>query len=572
MFESSRRAFLMGVGLAATTSSAVGAKAAAATGPAATPTAPSADLQPLIDHERANIRAIMAKEDIPGVAVCFIHEGKPVWIEGFGVTDSRSNHRVGERTIFSIQSTSKNFTATAIMLGVQRGLLDLDEPISTYLPDFTVQSRFDPIPARKMTLRLLLSHRAGFTHEAPVGNNFEPAFPDFETHVQSISRTWLRYPIGERYSYSNLGVDLAGYILQTVSKTPFAECLQACIFEPLGMTDTTAATATYAQRADRAVGHAKNHATVPLRIPLIPSGGVYTNARDVAAYLTFHLNKGAVAGHALLEERLWNEMHSFSSGGSYSLGVGRAELRYGDTALRMLNHNGGGFGFGCVCNYCPQAQLAWVALFNRQADSGYGIGSELAQALLTRRYGTRRPRMPASDLAPIDLQSAQLESFVGRYSGRLFSGELKLQDGKLGMQVGPVFTAQQFISPVDLFIVGPDGEAVTSRYFPGTAEETARLECAIADSSLDYNDGPHDAPGPNKPEWDRYLGNYQLHTWGQPSQTLKVHRKNGYLYLEETRMMLETEPGLFFTTDGEAVDFRHPEPTWRNIRLVKTLA
>ena len=570
MLESSRRAFLMGVGLAATTGSAVGARAAAAAGPAATTTAPSADLQPLIDHERANIRAIMAKDDIPGVAVCFIHRGKPIWIEGFGVTAAKSNHRVGEHTIFSIQSTSKNFTAMAIMLGVQRGLLDLDEPISTYLPDFTVQSRFDPIPARKMTLRLLLSHRAGFTHEAPVGNNFDPAFPDFETHVLSISRTWLRYPVGERYSYSNLGVDLAGYILQTVSKIPFAECLQTWIFEPLGMTETTAATATYTQRADRALGHAKNHATVPLRIPLIPSGGVYTNARDVAAYLIFHLNKGAVAGHALLEERLWNEMHSFSFGGNYSLGVSRAEQRYGDTPLRMLNHNGGGFGFGCVCNYCPQSQLAWVALFNRQADSGYGIGSELAQALLRRQYGTRRPRMPASDLAPIDLRSTQLESFVGRYTGRLGSVELKLQDGKLGIQVGPVFTAQQFISPVDLFVVGPDDETVTSRYFPGTAEEAAHLECAISDCSLDYNDGPHDAPGPDKPEWDQYLGNYQLHTWGQPSQTLKVYRKNGYLYLEDTRMMLETEPGLFFTTDGEAVDFRYAEPTWRNIRLTKT--
>jgi hypothetical protein len=53
---------------------------------------------------------------------------------------------------------------------------------------------------------------------------------------------------------------------------------------------------------------------------------------------------------------------------------------------------------------------------------------------------------------------------------------------------------------------------------------------------------------------------------------MKVHRRNGYLYLDETRMFLELEPGLFFTTDGEAVDFRHPVPTWRNIRLQRMLA
>jgi CubicO group peptidase (beta-lactamase class C family) len=92
MVESSRRAFLMGAGLAATTGSAI-AGAASAAGPTAATTVTSADLQPLIDHERANIRAIMAKHDIPGVSVGFIHQGKTLWIEGFGVTDSGSSHR-----------------------------------------------------------------------------------------------------------------------------------------------------------------------------------------------------------------------------------------------------------------------------------------------------------------------------------------------------------------------------------------------------------------------------------------------------------------------------------------------
>ncbi|MDT7818039.1 MAG: hypothetical protein QOJ42_7955, partial [Acidobacteriaceae bacterium] len=108
-----------------------------------------------------------------------------------------------------------------------------------------------------MTLRHLLSHRAGFTHEAPVGNNYEPAFPDFEAHVRSISQTWLRYPVGERYRYSNLGFDLAGYILQVRTGMPFAECLRTLLFEPLGMNDSTAATDTYVQHHDRAVGHEK---------------------------------------------------------------------------------------------------------------------------------------------------------------------------------------------------------------------------------------------------------------------------------------------------------------------------
>jgi CubicO group peptidase (beta-lactamase class C family) len=573
MVDSGRRSFLIGAGLATASITGPASVAKAAGSPAATTTVASPPaaappyLQPAIERERANIRSIMAREDIHGAAVCFIHEGKPVWIEGFGVTDSKSRRPIGERTIFSLQSTSKNITAVAVMLAVQRGLLHLDEPITTYLPDFTVQSRFESLPAPKMTLRLLLSHRAGFTHEAPVGNNYDPAFPDFETHVQSISRTWLRFPVGERYRYSNLGIDLAGHILQTVSGMPFAECLETWIFGPLGMTDSTVATEVYAKRADRALGHAEHYAAVPLKTPLIPSGGVYSSARDMAAYLTFHLNKGNFAGKTLLDEKLWNEMHSFSLGGDYGLGVVRIELRYGDNTLRMLNHNGGGFGFGSVFDYCPQAQLGWVALFNQQGDGGYRFGESLINDTLTGRHGAHRPRLPAADLAPIELQKDQLEQFVGRYIGRSLSNEIKFQEGKLGMQVGPVFTPLLFTSPVDMFVTGPDGEATPARYFPARQDEVAHIESFKGEYSLDYNDGPHDPPGPNEPRWEAFLGDYAILRWGQPTQQTKVHRKNGYLYLDEMRLAVEPEPGLFFTPDGEAVDFRHPEPTWRNLRL-----
>jgi CubicO group peptidase (beta-lactamase class C family) len=99
------------------------------------------ELQTLIAPERSNILGTLASEDIPGAAICLINEGK-AWTEGFGVTDRVSNRRVSAGTIFSIQSTSKNLTATAIMLAVQRGFLDLDRPITSYVPEFTVQSRF----------------------------------------------------------------------------------------------------------------------------------------------------------------------------------------------------------------------------------------------------------------------------------------------------------------------------------------------------------------------------------------------------------------------------------------------
>ena len=526
------------------------------------------EIRSVISRERQNILSAMASGDIPGAAVCLLYQRKAVWVEGLGFRDTNSRGRVGAGTIFSIQSTSKNFTAAAIMVAVQKGLVDLDKPITEYLENFTVQSRFESLPERKMTLRLLLSHRAGFTHEAPVGNNFNPAFSDFESHIRSISHTWLRFPVGERYRYSNLGIDLAGYILQVVAGKPFADCLKSLIFDPLGMADSTAGTEVYARRSDRAIGHEKGYASVPLKTPLIPSGGVYTSARDMANYLAFHLNRGQFDGKKVLEESLWREMHSFSLGGDYGLGVIRTDLRYGNTPIRMLNHKGGGFGFGCVCNYCPEAELGWMAMFNRPTAAAYQFGASLTDSLLARSYGVRRARLPVEDLSLIELQQSQLARFTGSYIGRDFYGEIKLVNGLLGLQAGSTFAPLQFTSPVDLFVATPAGEAVTYRYFPRIQTEPAHLECAIGENSLDFNDSPDDPRGPNSSAWDAIVGQYQIDQWGKRAQQFIVHRKNGYLYLNDRRL-IEFEPKLFFTADGEAVDFTHPEPTWRNIRLLR---
>ena len=234
----------------------------------------------------------------------------------------------------------------------------------------------------------------------------------------------------------------------------------------------------------------------------------------------------------------------------------------------MLNHKGGGFGFGCVCSYCPEAELGWMAMFNRPTAAAYQFGADLIDSLLARRYGARVARLPVQDLSSIELQQNQLARFTGSYIGRDFYGDMELENGTLGIRAASAFTPLQFTSPVDLFVSGPGGEAVAYRYFPATMSEPAHLECASGENSLDYNDGPGDPAGPNSAEWDALVGQYHIDQWGKRAQQLIVHRKNGYLYLNDWRL-IEFEPNLFFAADGEVADFRHPEPTWRNIRLLR---
>jgi CubicO group peptidase (beta-lactamase class C family) len=529
-----------------------------------------ASLQPVVARKRKAILAAMKQDDIPGGAVSLVHEGKVVWTEGFGVTDRASARPIDAQTIFSIQSTSKHFTATAIMLAVQNGLLDLDAPITTYLPEFSVHSRFEKDPQQKMTLRLLLSHRAGFTHEAPVGNNYYPASPGFAAHVRSISDTWLRYPVGERFAYSNLGVDLAGYALQKVTGVPFAAWLKTMVFNPLGMSDSTCDTAAYASRTNRAVGHEAPHEKVPLEIPIIPSGGVYVSARDMARYALFHLNAGRAGGKQLLERKLWEEMHSFPRAGHpYGLGVERDQFKFGATVIDDLNHDGGGFGFVSRFSYYPKAGLAWAGFFNKPAAAGYEAFSDsLCGEILERAYGKKTPVPSAQELATVEVSKEAQQSFVGNYLGRggeLF--EIRFDNGMLGMKVADKFQKLSFTSPVDAFLTDPSGQVAPMHLEAANDLRPKFLRCSGGPSfgDLDYNDGSADAPGPDKKEWQRYVSDYHMLVWGKPLVTLRVHIKNGYLYLDERKLIVEQEPGLFFSADGEALDFRGEEPTWFSI-------
>ena len=103
-----------------------------------------------IDEFRSNVPQIMKKARIPGVSIALFDRQGILWTEGFGTTDFKRNIPVTPDIPFHIGSIGKTFTATAVLLAVQDGLLDLDEPITTYLPDFMVYSRYETHPAQKI--------------------------------------------------------------------------------------------------------------------------------------------------------------------------------------------------------------------------------------------------------------------------------------------------------------------------------------------------------------------------------------------------------------------------------------
>src|SRR5262249_29694579 len=157
----------------------------------------------------------------PGVAVALVDDQDVIWAGGFGHTDASGRQAVSADTVFSLQSVTKTYTATAFLLAVDQGLVGLDDPVRKVLPEFRAHSRADGDESDAITFRHLLSHWSGLPHEAPVGNNYGDWHCTFEEHVRSINDTWLKCRVGERFRYSNLGYDLAGYALARLRRRPF---------------------------------------------------------------------------------------------------------------------------------------------------------------------------------------------------------------------------------------------------------------------------------------------------------------------------------------------------------------
>ena len=472
----------------------------------------SRDWHVLFEESQQSIAKGMTEDKIPGLSIALVDREGLIWSAGFGHTDYDLKTPVTPDTIFSIQSMSKTFTATLIMFAVQEGLVDLDTPITKYLPDFKVKSRFEENPQEKMTLRHLLSHTAGFVHEAPVGNNYERKFPSFEAHIRSISDTWLKFPVGAKYSYSNLGVDLAAYIIQIRTGRSFGEYMKTKLFDPLDMPNSSVDMEFIRQHPNRAIGHTPHIERETLEMPMIGAGGVYTSARDLAKFVQFHLNWGEAKGHSVLNKKLIESMSTSSPGlcigvnPHHSVSAERyPSVDVNDTNCCQLAHGGGGFGFLSSMSWYPEYGMGLLILTN---STNHNLQWELLKIL-------------ADELMVKKLVERKCEN-----------------------------TAWKTI----------------------IAESEYRSEYQKSDS---------DTFTPYRRQWKKYTGTYKyltdwnFHTYarvalalGYPELRVKVYKKNGFLEANGDRLD-EHIPGVFFTDDGDCLDFSGPSPLWKGRRIKK---
>jgi CubicO group peptidase (beta-lactamase class C family) len=289
----------------------------------------------------AYIENHMAEHQIPGLALAIVHNDEIVYTQGYGVA-SPDGTPVTPQTPFIIGSTSKSFTALAIMQLVEAGEIELDAPVQTYLPWFTMA---DPELAKLITVRHLLAHTSGLS--GPVSDkdlvNPDVSEAALETHIRELADYNLARTPGESHEYNNTGYDILGLIVQNVSGGSFEDYIEEHIYAPLEMTNSYTSK-TEAEANGLAVGHTfffgnpRVSADAPYSRRKLPSGFLISSAEDLGHYLIAQLNGGYYGETQILTPENIALMHqpaveTLNKGISYAFGW-RTNLVEGEPAVR----------------------------------------------------------------------------------------------------------------------------------------------------------------------------------------------------------------------------------------------
>jgi D-alanyl-D-alanine carboxypeptidase len=233
---------------------------------------------PVGQADRADnlIKAEMQRQNIPGLSLVVLKDGKIIKAAGYGFANVKLQIPATPETVYKIASVSKQFIATGIMLLVQEGKLGLDDPISKYLEG-------TPATWKAITIRRLLTHTSGIVREPP---GFDPFKVQSDGDViKSAYNLPLRFAPGEKWEYSNTGYFALAEIIRKVTGLPWGEYLSEKVFRPSGM-KTTFTTNTKENLPNRAVGYTDNEKLLKADDwpALRPSGAFLSTVLDLAKW------------------------------------------------------------------------------------------------------------------------------------------------------------------------------------------------------------------------------------------------------------------------------------------------
>lgn len=324
-----------------------------------------------LDAFAAELAEAVAADSAGGIVAGVSVDGDLVWATSVGWADRERRTPMATSSVSRTGSISKSVTAVLMMRLVDRGVIDLDDPVRDHLP--AVDGFADPRPgAPRITFRHLASHTAGLVREPDWPESVVGPIELWEERIlESIPKTAFDSIPGARYQYSNIGFGTLGLALARAAGRPFRELVRDEVFVPLGMTGSAFVVVGAELEPRLATGYLVRSGEISAEQPFrehagrgykVPNGGVYSTVADLGRLL------GAVSGVPglrILSEESRREMLSVQTPEDPSDGYGLGfRITIDDQGRTIASHGGSVAGYNAHMAVDPDASIGVVLLRN----------------------------------------------------------------------------------------------------------------------------------------------------------------------------------------------------------------
>ncbi|MFO0810690.1 MAG: serine hydrolase [Gemmataceae bacterium] len=372
------------------------------------------------------VRREVADKKLPALSVAIVDDQQLVWSAGFGMRDPKAGAKADANTVYCVGSVSKLFTDLAVMRLAERGELNIDAPVTDYLPDFKPENPFN----ETITLRHLMTHRAGLVREPPVGNYFDPTEPTLADTVASLNSTKLVLKPGTKTKYSNAGIAVVGRVLEARTGKPFAEAVRDEVLRPIGMTHSAfnlmPEQKPAAAQAIMWTSFGREFPAPTFRLGIAPAGSLMADVNDMARFLSVLFAGGKPVVKPETLESMYKPQYT-AAGARSGFGLGFIVSEF--EGRRRVGHDGAVYGCATECAALPDDKLGVVAITSCDFANAVTkrVADEGLRLMLAAKAGRPLPTTAMADrLAP-----EEARKLAGHYTAGPRVIDLAERDGRL---------------------------------------------------------------------------------------------------------------------------------------------
>ncbi|SDF28481.1 CubicO group peptidase, beta-lactamase class C family [Epilithonimonas hungarica] len=399
---------------------------------------------------------LLQNKNIVGISAAIIVNDSVIWSNGFGYADKLNKVPMTTNTVVNMGSITKTFTSLSVMQLQQKGSLNINDPLNSYLTDFRPKTK--NIDIKDITIRSVLTHTSGI--QPDIWKNSDLRSGKYTDVLDYINNTYITYPPGMVGLYSNAGYNILGTLVKAVSKQDYADYVHQNIFAPLGMSRSGFAMDSLPYRSKIYLG---GNEVEEYELRDIASGGIYTNINDFSKYAIELMKAYNEESSSIIDSPTIREMFSLQNQNvpieSNKKGLGWFMFK-NDSNFAVYHAGSAGFAQAKLL-LIPKSKFAVIVMTN--SAEGGAIAEEFCFSFLNKYQLSISDLFPApitgkihSSSTPIRLSRHSLKRYLGNYAQDegyikviLEKDRLRLIDGERQYFLTPL-SRDEFL-PVEIF-------------------------------------------------------------------------------------------------------------------------